>query len=257
MEFDISRLPSYKLGEAFAAYGSVLIPTGSTEIIGDHAPVGTDNIVARHVIPLISERAEILHAPLIPYGDTLELPPGAGTIHIPEQVLQDFYYAVASSLFRYPEARCVYFINFHSLNNRAVDSTCRILRSEGKRAYLIDWWKTVGQHCGDLLSDKKYGRGHGGEMISSVLMALDPELVDTRKDNPPPREGLDFYNRYIMNSGSPFSAYGNFSDYCEGSAWGSLDGAGAGKGRVMIDRAVTAIAGFIRESREALGIGHQ
>ncbi len=55
-----------------------------------------------------------------------------------------------------------------------------------------------------------------------------------------------------MNSGSPFMAYGDFHDYCEGGAWGDISHASPEKGAELIRRAVEAIADFLTETIECL-----
>jgi len=249
METEAARLSSKAFVELLKKTGKLLLPTGSTEITGCHAPLGTDNLVAEKALPLICEKLGIPHAPLIPYGDTLELPPGKGTVHIPVSVLEELYYSAASSFFLCPELKKLFFINFHSLNNRAADSVCRKLRSEGRKAYLIDWWKTVASTSGGILEDTRYGTGHGSEMISSVLMALEPDCVKlSEAAYTEPRPEFAYYAKHLWNSGSPFLAYGNFSDYAEEPVWGDVQKASAEKGKKLIARAVDAICEFIIES---------
>jgi creatinine amidohydrolase len=249
MELDISKLSSEQFENLMAVSGNLVLPLGSLEITGRHAPLGTDIIVASHVVPLLCGKAGIPYAPLIPYGDTLEFPESAGTVLVSEDILKAFYYSVAGSFFKCSGLKRLFFINFHSLNNRAVDSTCRLLRSKGKRAYLIDWWKTVGQSAGDILDDKIYGRGHGAEMITSVLMAFAPEQVNlSLATNILPKKELDFYNQCAMNSGTSFIAYGNFRDYSTESTWGNLSGVSADKGRLLVAAAVEKILEFIQRT---------
>ena len=248
MDFNAERLSSQAFRALLKKSGKLILPTGSTEITGLHAPLGTDNLVAEKALPRICETAGLPHAPLIPYGDTLELPPGEGTVHIPASVLEELYYAVASSFFRCPELRRLFFLNFHSINNRAADSVCRRLRAEGKKAYLIDWWKTVAAGAGDILTDARYGKGHGSEMITSVLMALHPDCVDlSAASSSLPKPELDFYNRHLWNSGSPFLAYGNFSDYADQIVWGDVTQASREKGEKLAMRGIQAICDFIKE----------
>ena len=247
MEFNAARLSSQAFRGLLKKTGKLILPTGSTEICGLHAPLGTDNLVAEKALSRICEITCIPHAPLIPYGDTLELPPGEGTVHIPAGVLEEFYYAAASSFFLCPELKQLFFINFHSVNNRAADSVCRRLRADGKRAYLIDWWKTVASCSGGILNDTRYGTGHGSEMISSVLMAFRPDCVNlSAAENADPKPEFGFYAAHMWNSGSPFLAYGNFSDYAEQSVWGEVRQASAEKGEKLAAGAIEKICDFIK-----------
>jgi creatinine amidohydrolase len=73
--------------------------------------------------------------------------------------------------------RNIVFLCTHSLDLRAVDSVCRRLRMQGWGVGAIDWWKAVGEAAkGQTGSAAPFG--HGGEVITSVMLALAPETVD-------------------------------------------------------------------------------
>jgi len=248
--FDLSLLTSANYRKAAAALGKVIIPVASIEILGTHGPLGADWMVANVVIPKIASQAQALFAPAIPYGDTLELPQDPGTIHVPQQVLEGYYMAIARSFLRENLIKHLIFVNFHSLNNRALDAICRQLAKEDYNAYVIDWWKTVGGGASEILSDKEWGTGHGAEMITSVLMHVAPEVVRIEEHtNELPLEQFSYYKDHLPGTSSPFAAYGTFADYCNGGAWGDISHATAEKGKALIEKAVTKIVEFINSVR--------
>lgn len=227
----------------------VILPLGSIEVLGSHGPLGADFLVAEKVALLVAERTSCLVAPAIPYGDTLELASWPGTVCIPTEVLGSYYYAVAKSFLEVGRAKSLVFFNFHSLNGAALHQAARELKNEGHHVFSIDWWKTVGQWGVDVIGDQRTGFGHGGEMITSVTMRVCPGCVDKEEaQHEEPKEALDYYGKYLPNSGSPFVAYGNFHDYCVGGAWGDTSKASEKKGAEFIERAVTAISEFLLES---------
>lgn len=241
--------PDYQ--ERIAEAPGVLLPLGSMEVLGTHGPLGADYLVSRSITQQVAVKTGYLVAPSIAYGDTMELSDWPGTICIPPDILEGYYYAVAKSYLTIGLAKRFVFLNFHSLNANAANAACRKLKHEGHRVFLIDWWKTVGQNCGDLIVDQQTGRGHGGEMITSVVMAACPDLVKTEKAvNETPHKALEYYGKYLPNSGSPFVAYGDFHDYCSSGAWGDISHATPEKGREMIRRAVEAIAEFLNQAKE-------
>ena len=143
----------------------------------------------------------------------------------------------------------IYFLTFHSLNNRAADNVCRKLAFEGHKPFLIDWWRSVGMGTGDVLDDQEWGTGHGGEMITSVLLHVAPEAVSMEEEtNREPKKQFGYYRDHLSWTSSPFAAYTTFADYCEGSSWGVLDNATAEKGEILVKRAVEAISSFIKNS---------
>lgn len=243
---DISAMTSAAYQRAMVSSGMLLIPLASIEVLGTHGPLGADWLVANKVVPRIAEATGAYYAPAIPYGDTLELPKAPGTADVPQHVLEQYYEAVANSFLRDGEVRHLFFINFHSLNNRAADAVCRKLALAGRRTYVIDWWKTVGSIASEVLEDVHLGTGHGGEMITSVLLHLVPDMVDLEHaTNGPPLPSFTFFKEHLPGGQSPFTAYGTFSDYTEGSSWGVLSGASGGKGKLLVERAIEKIGAFI------------
>ena len=244
--YDLSKMSSVAYAKAMQSSGKLIIALASIEVLGTHGPLGADWLVANEVVPRIAKQTGALYAPVIPYGDTLELPKAPGTVHINQDTLQAYYAAVAQSFLRDDLVKQLFFINFHSLNNRAIDAVCRQLAVKGIRCYVIDWWKTVGSVTGDLLYDKAFGTGHGGEMISSVMLHIAGEsMVMQEQTNAPPLADFPFYKDHLPGGSSPFAAYGTFADYTEGSSWGDLSLASAEKGELLVTRAIKAINEFI------------
>jgi creatinine amidohydrolase len=76
----IAGMTSPQFARALAECDTLLLPLASIEQGGSHCPLGSDLIAADAVSLLIAEKADCLVAPTIPYGDTLELGPGPGTV---------------------------------------------------------------------------------------------------------------------------------------------------------------------------------
>lgn len=231
---------------ALADRSTVMVPVASIEVLGSHGPLGADYLAANAVVPLIAERADVLYAPTIPYGDTLELPHVAGSVDVGRDALEAYCMKVAESLLCSRELKHVVFISFHSLNLRALDGVCRRLAKKGASAFTIDWWKCVAVAGGSLLTDQEWGSGHGGEMISSVMMHLAPEYMRLdEQTNQLPLEGFSYYKEHLPFTSSPFAAYGTFEDYCEGGAWGDLSLVSKEKGARLVEFAIEDIVGFL------------
>lgn len=247
--FNAAIMTSRQLEAVLNKSNRLIIPLASFEALGTHGPLGADFLVANHVTPLVAEKAQAVYLPVIPYGDTLELPQIAGNVMIPTDVLSGYYMGVARSFLHQFPSLSIYFLTFHSLNNRAVDDVCRKLAFEGHKPFLIDWWRSVGMGTGDVLDDQEWGTGHGGEMITSVLLHVAPEAVSMEEEtNREPKKQFGYYRDHLSWTSSPFAAYTTFADYCEGSSWGVLDNATAEKGEILVKRAVEAISSFIKNS---------
>lgn len=245
-EYLVKDMTAAQLKQRAGESRAVILPLASVEILGAHGPVGLDLIVADAVTPMIAQLSDCLAGPAVPYGDTLEFDGMDGTVHVPADILEQYIYAVAKSYLSTCGAKAIVFLNVHSLNGTAAAAVCRRLKSEGYRAVCSEWWSAAASRGMELLETGAAGTGHGGELITSVALALcgDKVRMDLTQ-NEVPKEGLAEVSRW---NGTPFRTFGNFRDYCSGGAWGDTSAASAEKGRKLIQLGVEAVAEFIREA---------
>ncbi len=245
----VDRMTSPRFAEALTRCDTLILPLGSVEQTGSHCPLGTDLFVAQAVSALLAEKADCLTTAPIPYGDTFELDFWPGTVHVDPPVLGSYLEAVARSFLKQGFSNIV-FLSCHSLNMKTVDLLCRRLHREGFGVCAIDWWKAAGDAArGETRSKEPFG--HGGEVISSVMKALAPDLVDfAEADDGDSLPGLAKVAAHPL--GSAFVAYGDFRDYCRGGAWGEVSGsASAENGARWLSRAVDALAALIADWRKS------
>lgn len=249
MQRYIGEMTSDELRTALDVSKGVIIPIASTEQMGLHGPIGADVIVANYVAPLLAEKADMLYSDAVPFGDALEMSDFLGTVNIRTRVLGDYYYDIASSFFQMG-ARRIVFLMTHSLNSRAADYAARRIYSEIRaESCILDWWKAAGQAASGIIDDSQYGYGHGGEMISSVLLGINPNIVHIdRSSNEIPKEELPKFVRHIYGGGSPCTVYGDFHDYCISGTWGDVSLASAEKGKVIIEAAVEKLVGQLSQT---------
>jgi len=256
-KFRIADMTSPEYEKAAKSSPGIIIPLGSVEVLGKHGPLGADWFAADAVSGIIAERTGFLAAPALPYGDTLELAGWPGTVHVPADTLRDLCLAVARSLASPNKgAKRAAFLACHSMNVRAADAACRTLRLEGVSACIADWWKTVFAAYDELTVERPElfpnvdiaPKGHGGDAITRVIMALRSGSVDLgAAANETPKPSLAFHGPRTITSGGPFYTYGGFGDYCDSGAWGDASRANADKGLLVIERAVEKIAVFLEE----------
>jgi len=228
---------------------AILLPMASVEILGTHGPLGLDLTIAQTATPRIAENARCPYAPPIPFGDTLDFAEMDGTVHIPPHTLEDYCYFAARSLLRTSGFGRIVFLTFHSLNRPVAAAACRRLKAEGWECALADWWQTVGKNADGILSDRQEGKGHGGEMITSVALAIDPASVhmELACGEKPKKKLADT----IRWNGTPFQTFGTFREYCESGAWGDTSGASAEKGEALLAAGIDRISAFILQAFDA------
>ncbi len=245
----LAEMTSPELQAALRETDTVLIPVGSTEVLGRHGPLGADHLLAAELARRLGEESGCPVAPTVPYGDALELRDWPGTVSIRFDVLKLFYLDICESLLRHG-ARRLFFLNTHSMNLRAVDWCGRELRARGVPVAQGDWWRVAFAAAEDLIDSARWPKGHGGEVISSVVLAVRPELVDREAAaDEQPSEAPGWHLPHTATSGGPFYTYPDFSDFCPSGGWGGTRAASAEKGRLIIERGVRRMAEFLRDFR--------
>lgn len=168
----------------------ILLPMGSLEDQGPHAPMG-DYLCAEKVAELIAARAsaagtETLMAPVVPFGGADYFGSMPGGIALSQPTLTAVISEIFGCLMRHGLSRFVV-INGHGGNTRAIhDATHKIYMESGVIIPSYYLW-SVGYTLlpGILGADRaKRTAGHGAEPLTSVAMHLFPELI--RKDLVPP-----------------------------------------------------------------------
>ncbi len=148
-----------------------IIPVGSTEQHGPHAPLGTDFITAKSVAAEGVERfdGEVVLAPPIPVGIAKEHRHFSGTMWVSPDTFRAYVRESAESLAFHGFDRIV-FVNGHGGNVDALGEVASdISRNEDAYAVSFTWFEAVGEHASEM--------GHGGPLETALLSHIAPELV--------------------------------------------------------------------------------
>lgn len=244
------EMTSAELRDAVSSGAIAIVPVASTEVLGHHGPLGGDVFVADDVARRLAERVGGVATPTIPVGEASDMMPWPGTLSIRPAVLADYYLDVCRSLAQHGFRR-IFFVTAH-LGNVAPVATCaKAMRLEGVLVSQVDWWRAAARVAGDLMTTDKQPTGHGGELISSVLLALRPDLVDlSAARDTEPEAGLARHLPHTSISGGPFYTYPDFLDFTTSGAWGDVTHASATKGEEILERAVSLIAEFVAKFKD-------
>jgi creatinine amidohydrolase len=179
---DIAEMSWSEFAERAPNAPAGLLPVGSVEAYGPHLPLGTDGLVAQALARRLGERLGCLVGPLIPVGWTAVLADFPGTISVPTEALRAYCKPVAASLLR-SGFRSLIFINGHAGNITALDELCYELAAEYDDRFLacINTWQFIQPLTDGLLASKVDKFGHAGELNTSVMLHLHPELVRMEK----------------------------------------------------------------------------
>jgi creatinine amidohydrolase len=158
-----------------------LLPVGSTEQHGPHAPLGTDVMTAEAVAAAGADvySEEVVVAPAVPVGVAEEHRQFPGTLWVAEDTFRDYVRETVGSLAAGGWDRVVV-VNGHGGNAAPLREVCgRITRHDEAYAVPFTWFDAV--DADDL--DADVSMGHGGPLETSLVRAISPESVhDDRLD---------------------------------------------------------------------------
>jgi creatinine amidohydrolase len=232
----------------------VIIPIGSVELEGPHLPLGVDTIVAEGIAKIVSGELGAMIGPVIPVGYSNWFAPFPGTISIENETLCRFIHDYCRSLIRHGIRRII-FLNAHRGNNPAIEIVSHRLIAESKvRVGMVSLWKLAADLvCGtDIISEEKFT--HAGELMTSMIMALQPETVVSKKmykGEIRQFEGSSFEVKNsvgdVLYDNSLQTVYLDIRELTETGVLGDPTRASVEKGQKIIELIRVYLKGFIQE----------
>jgi creatinine amidohydrolase len=166
----------------------LLVPVGALEAHGPHLPLGTDTLLADRFADDLSALSGVLRAPTVTYGINAAGPPAPGTATLRKKTL----HRLLNDLLNAWEDGGV--DEFILLTTHQQDPHLEALATVVTTRARVRVVDVLGVDVSDLLEGQE-GPMHGGEVDTSLLLHLAPELVRARmaRDNMAPRETLRRY----------------------------------------------------------------
>ena len=148
-----------------------VLPVGSTEQHGPHAPLSTDTLSAQAVAEagLAAYDGEAVLAPALPYGVSAEHRRFAGTCWLEADTFRAVVRETLEALASHGWQRAVV-VNGHGGNVDALEeATAAHSRSGAGYAVAFTWFEAVGEHRSRM--------GHAGPLETAMLLHHHPDLV--------------------------------------------------------------------------------
>ena len=175
------RMKGHEFNEG---YNKAILAVGSTEYHGEHLPYGTDTLISEHIATEVAKRVKgMLILPPIPYGMSAHYSNFPIAISLSTETLMRVLREVFDSLRKHGLNRLI-IVNGHDGNIPAIEAATNEYRAEHpdfKMAVLSAWWATAGQLLPEDTFEVWDGLGHGGEGETSMMLRVDPSLVDMEK----------------------------------------------------------------------------
>jgi len=154
-----------------AAVDVALLPVGSTEQHGPHAPLGTDALTATAVADAAAEAygGTAVVAPTVPVGVSEEHRQFTGSLWVSPDTFRAYVRETARSLASHGWTDVV-LVNGHGGNVPALgEVAAAISRHDDAYAVPFTWFEAVGEHGSDM--------GHAGPLETAFLRHVRPDLV--------------------------------------------------------------------------------
>lgn len=192
MKYRLGHFTAAEAAELLATKPVVLLPLGSHENQGPHAPMG-DYLAAEAIGELIAERAttagvRTVLLPAVPYGGADFFGSVPGGVALSQGTFRAVVADILDCLLRHGISRIVV-LNGHGGNTQAIhDVTQVIWRERGLLIPSFYLWKVAKSLLPAIVGEEVAGRstGHGGDPLTSIAWHLYPERL--RPDLLPPPE---------------------------------------------------------------------
>jgi len=157
----------------------VVISTGHTEQHGYHLPLSTDNLIVEAIAQGISDvvPTDVFCLPVWPYGVSTHTREFPGTLNLGGRVFEDFFLEIVGRLVKLG-ARMIYFSNGHGGNHSFLVNVVKYAGERHPHTFVAtEWLHTTGPALERYRQSKPGGMGHGGELETSYILHLRPDLV--------------------------------------------------------------------------------
>ena len=229
-----------------------VLPIGAIEQHGPHLPLSVDrdlvDAVAKRTLDHIGPNLNVLILPTMAIGKSNEHIAHAGTLGYSAETLMLMLKDIGRSLHRSRIKRIV-FLNGHGGNSALLDVVARDLRVDlGMHVSACSWFQ-IADYSAIYKADEIKLDLHGGDIETSAMLAVAPNLVDMRlaQDFIPKIGHWNERYRYIGMGPNRVLPSWKIDDISDSGACGNAANATADKGIHLISTAAKNFAAFLRE----------
>ena len=202
---------------------TVIVPTGSTEQHGPHAPLLTDVLIPQEIARRVALQVDALVAPPINYALSYPHVGFKGLVHIRiptfMALIEDVSVAFANVGFKR-----IVFLNGHYDNTYAIAYGCAMAAdklAKDVKAFPINYWDGLTPDEVAEFSTLKTGL-HANAAETSAILAINPDLVDMDRANVefPPFPDFTVSNTGPVHTAFFFTAPGSVYWATKSGTWG-------------------------------------
>ena len=208
-----------------------VLPVGSTEQHGPHAPLATDALNAESVASAGVEAydGDAAVAPVVSVGVSEEHRQFPGTLWVSPDTFRRYVGDVVESLAHHGFDRVVV-VNGHGGNVDALrEATAEATRAGDAYAVPFTWFEAVGGHAADM--------GHGGPLETALLRHTFPDLVREDRVDAAREGGSDRWGDWVSGVNLAYDS----AEFTENGVVGDPDDGDAARGEELLELAAAAL----------------
>jgi len=247
-EVDWSRLKAHELRALADQDAIVILPIASIEQHGPHLPVMTDTRLGQEIAHRAARKAYDGHptivTPVVWCGLSEHHMPYGGTLIVSPATFRAIIHDLIASLVRHGFSK-VLISNSHGGNIIAMQQIVDELSGQLDATMVATTYAMeASAEIGELLEDQD-GIQHAGEGETAMMMACEPDLVDTTD-----LAGLaSQMNADFLNAGRASYRWRPFTNVTANGVIGVPEKATAEKGEKILDVAAEAVAALITDPK--------
>ncbi|MFG5777239.1 creatininase family protein [Comamonas sp. J-3] len=237
-----------------AARTVAVLPVGAVEQHGPHLPVSVDATLLQGIVdaalPQLPADVPVLLLPAQNVGLSTEHLNFPGTLSLPPKLIIDLWTAMGNAVARAGIQKLLMF-NTHGGQVAVMDIVARELRiAHGMLVYSSSWGNLpLPSEVTGLFSAQEHRFGiHGGEVETSMMLHLAPELVQMDLAGCFHSTSQDRAQHFaILGNGKSAKMGWAIEDYNPCGAVGNAAGATAAKGQAVVSAAGLQLARLLQE----------
>ncbi len=228
-----------------------MLPLGAHEQHGPHLPFDTDTLIAeglvQRLIPALPSKLPVTFLPVEPVGYSIEHMDIAGTQSLAFDEAVNRWLGIAKDMNRQGIKKLI-MLNAHGGNSPLMTIVATEARIRFGMLAVATSWTRFGQPSGWISPQDKAIDIHGGDIETSVMLALWPDKVDMAKAAAFTSRQLEFTREFThLRAYGPHAFGWKMSDLNPIGVAGNASAATAERGEQLVAHAVQGIIELLED----------